>query len=133
MAQEKTLLTINATDLQGDCYRLNRRFALLEEQVANLRTAMAEVSASGASGADAQTAAGNPLNPVNPENLNIPPGKAAAPVSASPAIAYGPRSLRLSDYVPSYHVGELFIETGATLAIYQSQIVDGEAKWVLVQ
>ncbi len=118
MAQEpgqNAHLPIAESDLKGACYRLNRRFSLIEGKVFG-------------------EAPGGPVrpNPVNVENINLSPGGTDPALPPSPAITYGLHDLRISDYVPEIHLGELFIESDRGNAVYQSQMVGSVAQWVLV-
>ncbi len=108
-------LPINSKDLTDDCYRLNRRFSLIEQKVFGTTDATASLP-----------------TPVNLENINLTPGEATPRLPPSPAITYGLHDLRIGDYVPEVHLGELFIESDRGNAMYQSQLVGSVAQWVLV-
>lgn len=127
-APAESQLDLKESDLKDQCYRLNRRFTLLEDQVAKLSAALAAMPSTATAAAPAAQGS-RPENPVNLDNLNLPPGQTSAPIPASPAVAYGPSTLRLSDYDPAVHVGQLFVESD-TGKIWQSQIVGNEATWV---
>ncbi len=105
-------LPINSKDLTDDCYRLNRRFSWIEQKVFGTVTAEPVIP-----------------TPVNIDNLNLGPGTTTPSLPPSPAIAYGPHALRISDYAPQFHVGEFFVETDRHV-LYQSQLVGTDAEWV---
>ncbi len=108
-------LPITESDLKKDCYRLNRRFSLIESRVFGETVSEPVIP-----------------TPVNIENINLTPGGTTPSLPPSPAITYGLHDLRISDYVPNAHLGELFIESDRGNAVYQSQLVGTTAEWRLV-
>ena len=118
--QDKSLMTLKESDLKENCYRLNRRFQIIEQLV---------FSSGGGGDANQNPGPNNPANLTNPvdlNNLNQPPGQPGQrPAGGNPQVTYGPHQMRLDDYVAQYHPGELFVETDRGRVIYQSQLVVG--------